>query len=143
MNYLVGIVLLVSAILGKMFIFEKMEEEKWKAMVPFYSEFILFKHVWNKKAFAAILLFCTVVSVSLAMLVVQESTSNVVEQAKILWNPQMVGFVLISVETALSVIALNRLAKRIGHGKSYTFGLIFLEPVFALLLGLEKRSFAK
>lgn len=51
MNYIVSLICYGLTIIGKAFVFKKMDIEMWKAFIPIYSEHILFSKVWNVRMF--------------------------------------------------------------------------------------------
>lgn len=48
----ISLILLVIYILAYWFIFSKAGEPGWKALIPFYSTYTVFKLTWNTKMFA-------------------------------------------------------------------------------------------
>lgn len=125
-------------VLGKAFIFKKMDVEAWKAIIPGYSTYLLFKKVWNTKMFwiemATVLVGAATLTSGLVMLPFEELG--------------MVGIALICVGAVLNTTTLfirlggvYKLAKAFGHGAGYTFGLLFFGYIFYPILGFGQDQY--
>ncbi|MEN9934756.1 MAG: hypothetical protein RLZZ387_1335 [Chloroflexota bacterium] len=53
----------------------------------------------------------------------------------------ILGLVIPVVNIVVAVLALHSLSKRFGHGVGFTLGLIFLAPVFVLILGFGDSQY--
>lgn len=130
--------------IGKMFILGKMGEEKWKGLVPFYSEYLIFKHCWNTQMFTLLALVSVgLYGFSKIYCMVSEYTDFTA------LNPFMAVTVLAGIVCLLlcitlltiTAIAAYKLAESFGHGILFTIGLLIFTPVFTLILGLGKDEF--
>lgn len=128
---IVGLVAAGLIVAGKWKIFEKMGENGWKALIPVYSGYLIFKHTWSKKAFWATLATATVLGVAKVL----------VEKTPSLTPAMAVEGVAGIVAIVLAVTAAYKLAKAFGHGIGYTFGLLFAQPIFTLVIGFGKSRF--
>lgn len=100
------VLLLVAAlmIVAMWRIFAKAGEAGWKAIVPFYNTYILYKITWGNGLYFLLLLIPCV---------------NVVIQ----------------------IITSVKLAKVFGKGIGFTLGLIFLGPIFQLILAFDSSEY--
>ncbi len=108
--------------------FEKAGEEGWKAIIPFYNVYIMYKISWKASMFWVYLAIC-VVSGIFAGLGGDNSTFS------------MIGNVLALVATCFGAVQLYYLSVAFGHGLGYTFGLIILNPFFMLALGFGSSQY--
>lgn len=100
------VLLLVAAlmIVAMWRIFAKAGEAGWKAIVPFYNTYILYKITWGNGLFFLLLLI------------------------------PCVNFVI-------QIITSVKLAKVFGKGIGFTLGLIFLGPIFQLILAFDSSEY--
>ena len=100
------VLLLVAAmmIVAMWRIFAKAGEAGWKAIVPFYNTYILYKITWGNGLYFLLLFI---------------PCANVVIQ----------------------IITSVKLAKVFGKGLGFTLGLIFLGPIFQLILAFDSSEY--
>ena len=117
----------ILAICTRLFIFRKADEPGWKALIPFYSEYLCYDIVWDGQIY--ILLMCgTLLSLLVGCLVA-------------LFDP-VAGFVTACVPgvllTAMQMIAYVmlqfRYARAFGRSDGFAIGLLLLNPVFMAIL---------
>lgn len=118
---------------GKWKIMGKMGEKSWKALIPIYSEYLIFKHTWSKKAFWVTLATATVFGVAKAL------AANATALTPAMAVTGITGIACI----VLAIKAAHKLAKAFGHGTGYTVGLILAEPIFAPIIGFGKSEFVE
>ena len=94
------IIFYILVIIGQWKMFEKAGESGWKALIPIYNLYILYKIVWDTKVF---------------------------------WVE--LGLFLISIVLPFKV------ASAFGRGMGFGFGLLFLEPVFTIILGFGTSEY--
>lgn len=121
-----SIIIAVLVIVAMWKIFKKAGEPGWKAIVPFYNSYTLFKIVWDTKFFWINLGFA-VLSGIISFL------------PAIGW----LGSIISIASFVLTIMVLNKLAKSFGHGTGFTIGLIFLPYIFFLILGLGGDEFSR
>lgn len=109
-------------------IFEKAGESGWKALVPFYSTYIQYKFSWSTQYFPLFV----VTSVFVTLFQCIESQSLL---AALLSLAASLSFL------ALHVVSTHKLSKAFGHGIGFTLGLIFFEPVFAMILAFGSSQY--
>lgn len=124
-------------------LYQKMEEPGWKALVPFYNEYTIFKRVWKPVAFVWYMLASIAFVVGYALMTVSyamyaasifDSTMTVSPALSI------IAYVLVIVSSiVLFVISIKKnlkMAKCFGHGVGFGLGLVFLPVVFVAILAL-------
>ncbi len=122
---LVALLLLVVQIVACWKVFEKAGEPGWKAIIPVYSEYVLYKIAWDVKPFW-ILIGAAVVNMLLC------------------WIPvvgTIIGFIVGSLAIIIEVSCYVKLSKAFGHGGWFAVGLLLLSPVFIMILGFENSEY--
>ena len=99
-----AILIFIIEIIGLWKIFDKAGEKGWKAIIPIYNLYILFKITYGAGVYFLLLL------IPIADIV--------------FW-----------------IIMDVKLAKAFGHGIEFTLGLIFLEPIFLLVLAFNDDKY--
>ena len=122
----IGIILLVISIIGCWRIFTKSGEQGWKALIPFLSEYTMFKVTW-KPMWYWILLASIIVDLALWY-------SGISVLVGLSW-------VFTVFTNVIGIIAYYKMAKAFGYGMGFTFGLIFLWPIFILILAFGKAEY--
>ena len=128
-------------------IFEKAGEPGWKAIIPIYNIYIMFKIVNMKSWFWWILGINLCASV---MFVVDgfnpySMTSAQIQAYNLTAHPMVLFGVLmvLVVEIWTGITYAYRTSKVFGHGIGYTLGLIFLPNIFQLILGFGSSKYDK
>ena len=126
-----SLILYILVVIANWKIFVKAKEKGWKALIPFYNVYIVFKIFWRTSWFWCVVIATVAVGFAEGILGVN---NNIV-----VWiNLAFYLFMLV-----VSVILYNRMAKSFGHGTGYTIGLIFLPNIFTLILGFNKDKYKK
>ena len=129
-------------------IFEKAGERGWKALIPIYNFYIMFKIVNMKGWFW----FVLIVSIIASIIVSATGAPNIyiVNETEIQAynfgaNPAaVVALIIEGVVTVWASIMFDwRLSKVFGHGAGYFIGLLFLPNIFWLILGFDKSKYHK
>lgn len=122
-------------------IFKKAGEKGWKALIPIYNIYIMFKIVGMANWFWIILAVSVgvqIVSIALTGVSTEEMDANNV-------NPFVV--LLVCAESILllviQIMYAIRTAKAFGKGGGYAVGLFFLPNIFWLILGFGKAKYDK
>lgn len=109
-------------------IFEKAGQKGWKAIIPIYNIYILFKIAWKPSMFY--------------VFIVVEVLQNVIP----LFNIKTL--ILSSIVTVLSIILLVvmvklsvKVAKSFGKEKGFGIGILFLPIIFLYILALGKSEY--
>ncbi len=124
----IGAVWLVLQIVAWWRIFTKAGEKGWKSLIPFYSTYIQFKISWDTVYFWILLLLPLATGLMGAIGTAIGGVLGVVIA--------LIVLVASLVATIISVTLTYRLSQAFGHGVGFALGLLFLQPIFALILGL-------
>lgn len=123
--FVVLFAVIIAIIVANWKIFTKAGEGGWKSIIPYYNMYILYKISW-KTSFFWILLACLfgggILSALGGFLTI-------------------IGFIVAIVGCVISVIQLHKLSKAFGHGVGFTIGLVFLNPIFLLILGFGSSQY--
>lgn len=115
------LVWIICTVIANIYIFRKAGEGGWKSFVPVYNRYITYKISWSPLWFwvGAVLFIASVVL-------------NFVAHNAVL---DVIAVVVGAATALLHIAGLYHLARAFGHGVPFTIGLIFLRPVFILILG--------
>ena len=176
----------VLTIIGIWKVLQKAGEEGWKAIVPFYGKYTLFKTFWKKKWFWISLipkfLSCIsaffFVSVLIIMMIVgfgvlmggalsvlgaafvasPSESSSILESYGSFASDTASGtdnvftamcisllvlILSIAFSSVLKIILKVKISKAFGKKAGFTIGLIFLAPIFYMILGCGKSEYRK
>ena len=126
---IVGIIWLVISIVAMWRIFTKAGEPGWKCIIPFYNTYTEFKFTWNTTMFWIYLAASMLPSI-LQILLGRDNAFVT-----------LIGMLLGLVTLVLSIILIHKLSKAFGHGVGFTLGLIFLNPIFILILAFGSSEY--
>lgn len=101
----------VLIIVAQWKIFTKAGQEGWKALIPIYNVVVLYKII-GLSPWLLLLYLLSVVPV--------------------------VGWII---SIALSIVSTVKLAKAFNQSKAFIFGLLFLSPIFQMILGFGKAEY--
>lgn len=137
MHLMTAVFIFVLSLIGKYFIFEKMGMPGWKSLIPIYSDYLLFRELigagyfWGYIASALLAGSCSAfVTIGLV--------SGVMEFLFII-----TAVAACTVTIAIQIKLAHSLSKSFGHGIGYTFGLVFIEPIMLMILGLGNNRYAR
>ena len=105
-------------------IFTKAGEAGWKSIIPIYGDYISYKIAWQPAYFWLTLILGIISSYLQGTLEISESLT--------------VYMLVILIKIILVVISIMysiKLARAFGRGTGFAIGLIFLPPIFMLILG--------
>lgn len=106
--------------------FQKAGEAGWKAVIPFYNTYTRYKLTWDTK------MFWIYLALMAAECILPESGEGLAAFARLAVS---VGLLVIFVK------GVHKTSLAFGHGTGFAVGLFFLEPVFALILGLDHSQY--
>lgn len=134
---ILGIVSLVYAIVmiaSTWRIFKKAGTSGWKALIPFYSEYTLYKIAWKKKYFFAMLLF-TILFYTLLEISTELLNFGIVSllAAVVIGNAMQVT----------AIISRVKLAKAFGKSDGFAIALIILPIIFMPILAFGKAKYKR
>lgn len=153
--------LAACAFIGSWFTFKKMGLPGWKGIIPYYNMYVLFDKVWEKKKFRTYIIYSAVIvvlaimfSVLMTMCMLAGITAYKYHTPGI--NTAWIVFYVSLALTILSLIAMlvmlvllmvlqyklyNRLAKCFGKSTGFAFGLLFLNPIFMMILAFGRSQY--
>ena len=144
-EFWVSVLSYALSIVGEWILLEKIGEKGWKALLPFYRTYLLFRIFWDRKiyflylALTVILLICavyTLMATILAMTILVMGYS--IQEGQLLFS--IVLLLGLSIATIVMQWKLYRkISARFGEGKLFTFGLLLFPGIFLLVLGLSSR----
>ena len=102
-------------------IFNKFGEPGWKALIPFYNTYILYKYSWDPAMFWSDLI-CVILST-------------------VGTSPFPSVILILVVHILISIYMYYKLAKCFGHDILFTLGLVFLPLIFLFILGFGEDQY--
>lgn len=122
----------VLQVIARWKIFTKAGEKGWKAIIPVYNEFVMYKISWKTMFFW--IMFALVVAGSLV-----SSLAGTGQNANGVLL--FLAFVLLIAACVIEIIQLHNLSKAFGHGAGFTVGLVLLNPIFMLILAFGSSEY--
>ena len=126
-------------------IFEKAGEPGWKAIIPIYNLYIMYKIV-NMQAWFWGMIGLSLLS-SIILLTTGYNPDMTPDQMTAYFTnnplPLCTMVIVAIIGIVVEIIYAYRTAKVFGHGIGYTIGLIFLPNIFWLILGFGKSKYNK
>ena len=106
-------------------IFTKAGEARWKSIIPVYSDYISYKIAWQPSYFWLVFVLGIITSVANGM--ADPNGTN----TTILHIVSLIRIIL----AIISILYCIKLSRAFGHGIGFAIGLMFLQPIFMLILG--------
>ncbi len=141
----IQVVLLVLTIVAYWRIFEKAGEKGWKAIIPVYSSYVIYKLVWKTSMFwwSLVVGIVTVITGGVffgAILAAGGGASTMaVGGAALIAMLVLLAAAIISV--VINIILYVKMARAYGYGGGFAVGLILVNTVFILILGLGNAEY--
>ena len=136
-----GICGLVGAILFVFtsFILEEKDVECWKQIIPFYNIYIWFKAFWKPKYFYIML--CSFVGIYIFSIVAAASFTRSNTNENVISIISVIILVLVIIWyialIVFDIMLSHKISVSFGHGVPFTIGLILLNPIFMIVLGIQ------
>lgn len=108
-------------------LFKKAGQSGWKSIVPIYSSYIRYKITWRP------LLFW----VSGLLMVLGPVLKNYLGQYLVV---DALAVVITVAGWIIYAMSMYKLSRSFGHGVPYALGLIFLQPLFTMILGFGESK---
>ena len=124
----VGIVWYVLAVIAQWKLFTTAGEAGWKSIIPILNGHVLYKICWKASMFWLVFILAVV-----AMICAAFAASSVFALILV--------YILYLVIFIISIVMNVNLAKAFGHGGGFAVGLIFLNIIFMLILGLGNSEY--
>lgn len=115
-------------------ILDKAGDKGWKALIPFYGEYTLFKLVWDKNAYWFTLIFSILMYATMFYAGYPGATLHL---------PILIALLLViyAVYTVFCVFLQIYLAKAFGCNNGFAVGLIFLHIIFYCILAFGNAKY--
>lgn len=130
-----ALALAVLGIVAMWKIFVKAGEAGWKAIIPFYNTYILFKICWETKQFWTYLILTIVISIlsgAVELLPSDNAFTFIFAIASLVASGFLVYY---------SVMLDIKLSQAFGHGGGFAVGLIFLTLIFECILAFGDSKY--
>lgn len=109
--------------------FTKAGQPGWKALIPVYSTYILYKISWTTTVFWILLIASIVVSL------VSTFAADAVMLVLIL------SIIVYIAAIVIGIMFNYKISKSFGHGVGFTIGLIFLSLIFLYIIAFGKSEY--
>ena len=119
----------ILVVAGAWMMFQKAGEAGWKAIIPIYNMYIVYKICWNTS------LFWVWFGISVFAAVFGFQTETTAGFAYI------IAMVLSLVQMLIQVTCCYRLSFAFGHGLLYGLGLYFFPFIFTVILGFGSSAY--
>lgn len=117
-------------------IFVKAGQKGWKAIIPVYDIYILFK-VWSN--IRNFWIFACVYIVSMFI----SSFSGYIDNLVLFLLLNFLGMICTIASLIITIFLCNNISKSFGHGKCFTAGLVLLSFIFFPILAFGPSKFKK
>ena len=144
-----GIIKAIDFLMGA-FVLEEKDVPCWTQIMPFYSDYVWFKTFWKPLYFFIILgqfIFIYVFSIAGAITlgINQNTATNTLDAYQNTFPmSEILGIILIILviifflsTTIITIMLLHKISKAFNHGAGFTVGLVFLNFIFSIILGVE------
>lgn len=120
----------ILQIVATWIVFKKAGEAGWKCLIPIYSSYIFFKIADKKGSFWIVLVLGIISGVFTAL-------------AGALNMPLLAlpGLICMVIAVIINITVYYNLSVNFGHGVGYTLGLLFLNPIFMLILAFGSSQY--
>lgn len=121
--------------------FEKAGEPGWKAIIPIYNYYIMFKIVDMKGWFWATI----ILSIVYCIIMVANGYTGDTTNYNLGANPGVLITAIVYVIFAIvvEIIYSIRTSRAFGHGGLFAAGLFFFQPIFQMIIGFGKSKYHK
>ena len=135
--FFIAVIWYVLCLISRWKVFDKAGIAGWKSLIPIYSDYLLFRELIGSGYFWGYIASALLAG-SCSALVTIGMVSGVMEFLFII-----TAVAACTVTIAIQIKLAHSLSKSFGHGIGYTFGLIFIEPIMLMILGLGNNRYAR
>lgn len=126
-NYLFSIFIALLIIMARFSIYKKAGHSGWASIIPFYSEYVWFKI----SGMDGYLFLYSVIGTVLGEIASQNQNTTMA----------IVALVFLIIGAIDYLISEFKLARKFSKGFLFGLGLVFLNPIFILILGFGKNKY--
>lgn len=141
----IQVVLLVLTIVAYWRIFEKAGEKGWKAIIPVYSNYVLYKLVWKKSMFWWNLVVGVIAGIAGAVFIGALMAAGGGADAMMMGGTALIAMLVLLaaaiINVVINIILYVKMARAYGYGGGFAVGLILVNTVFILILGLGNAEY--
>lgn len=141
------LVIYILTIIAGWKIFKKAGEPGWKALIPIYNYYIMYKIVGMKGWFWGTFFITIIATIIMIASGVNFYDMTSEELASFNWGAYPQVIIALAVEGVISLMAWIiyawRTSRAFGHGVGFAIGLFFLTNLFWLILGFGKSKYNK
>ena len=141
------VVFYIITVIATWKIFKKAGEPGWKCLIPIYNYYIMYKIVGMKSWFWWMLAITICASIMFAVDGYNPYTMTQAQLDSFDYGAHpmtlIAALMLCVVAIVVSIVYAWRTSKAFGHGAGYFIGLLFLQPIFWLILGFDKSKYDK
>lgn len=123
-----GLIWAIIWIVANWRLFTKADEAGWKSIIPFYNTYILYKISWKP------LWFWITLGLGLCSSLMSFMTYYSHIAAAVVW-------LMIAMVAVIGVMQTFKLSYSFGHGVLFALGLVFLNPLFILILAFGDAQY--
>ena len=106
-------------------IFTKAGEAGWKSIIPVYSDYISYKIAWQPSYFWLVFVLGIITSVA----------NGIADPNGTITTILLIVSLIRIILAIISILYCIKLSRAFGHGIGFAIGLMFLQPIFMLILG--------
>ena len=144
--YITAFIFYIIYVIAYWKIFTKAGEKGWKALIPIYNTYLMYKIVNMKSWFWYLIGISICAGIMMAFDGYQNGiTIEQMQQLSLIDHPMtyiaIIGLSIIALIVA--IILAYRTSKVFGHGTGFAFGLFFLPYIFWLILAYDKSKYDK
>lgn len=135
---LISLAFAILFIIASWKLLEKFGEKPWKALIPFYNVYLIYKYTWKKGAFWVYLIATLAGDILFyaSEVIAGKTPDNIWASILVL-----LAFPFLIVELAHHVLASIRITEAFGKKKSFAVGLVLLYEIFIMILGFGKSQY--
>ena len=122
-----GAIASILTLIARWKIFTKAGQKGWKSLIPVYSTSVEFGFTWNRLQGILVL----------ACLLVARIITGIAPSDSVIYGLAAIPAIYAGVA---GQIQMHKLSQSFGHGIGFTLGLVFLNPIFLMILGFDKNS---
>ena len=124
------IIFYIFVIIGYFKIYKKANEKGWKALIPFYNIYILYKIFWKIKYFMFLLIIYFICIFITGFIYSQELF-------------ELLMFILTLITLYHRIILSIRISRSFKKNIFWSLGIIFLPYLFVIILGFNRTKYIK
>ena len=148
-TYLILFVWMILLIVARWRIFTKAGEKGWKALIPIYTDYTMYKISWETKYFLVQLIPQIAMWIIMPILMTLLQIVSIQGELETLAVGTLMGIIVLyvlmiiiaQISALASIIQRYNLSRSFGHGFAFTVGLVMLEPIFMLILGFGSSQY--